>query len=152
MALRRLISGKPPDGWFCPEVGASFAGTLVGYDYMVRSEVGGMSEIVFVELSERCVNATSKNVATILEPGQILGVGIRAALHELPFYVESRGMVRALVEGRSGDDRGTGGRFRYEFALEVSGTRQIPLELQKRAYLVMAEWAMGDRRRRWGDE
>ena len=82
------------DGWFKPEIGLGFKGQVVGR-IQIENDDGRLRDVVLVKLEVACKAVVDGAEGVVLEAGKILGVGVRAKLTDLLFYVEKKGRVMA---------------------------------------------------------
>jgi hypothetical protein len=105
------------DGWFKPEEGSKFLGQVVGR-IQIENDDGKMRDVVLVKLEKPCASAVVEGEDATLDAGQVLGVGVRAKLTELLYYVEKKGRVYAKAVSKQ---KLKGGRTMWVF--EVKGEK-----------------------------
>lgn len=115
--------GQPDiDGWYKPELAEKFLGQVVGRT-QIPNDDGQMRDVVLIKLEKPC-KAVMEEKEVLLQPGQCMGVGIRAKLTELLYYVSKKGRVYAKVEGKR---KLKGGRVMWLFAVKgEKGKRADP--------------------------
>jgi hypothetical protein len=93
------IGAPDIDGWFKPVLGAKFKGQVVGR-IQIENDDGKLRDVCLVRLEIPCEGCVvDGEEGKVLETGKVLGVGIRAKLADMLFYVEKKGRVLAKVTG-----------------------------------------------------
>lgn len=83
------------DGWYTPKEGSRVSGTIEGLIKIPDEQrPGELRDVVLVKLDMACDCATKDGEEVAMEEGQILAIGVREQLKELPFYVTHKGKVR----------------------------------------------------------
>lgn len=91
------VVGDPDiDGWFKPEVGAAFKGQVVGR-IQIENDDGKLRDVCLVKLDTPCKAVVDGEEGVTLDAGKVLGVGVRAKLVDLLFYIEKKGRVMVKV-------------------------------------------------------
>lgn len=86
------------DGWWKPTEGAKILGRVVGRT-QIENDDGKMRDVVLIQLDKPCVAVMEEEEIT-LQPGQCIGVGVRAKLTDLLYYVQKKGRVFVRAEGK----------------------------------------------------
>jgi hypothetical protein len=119
--------GGTPDieGWFKPEKGMVLFGTICGAIQIPDEKApNGKRDVVLVRLKEAC-KAVLDQTSVLLEPGQVIGVGVRHQLSEMLYYVESKGDVWAYAKEQVSIGHG---QTMWKFDVAYKGERRIPPE------------------------
>lgn len=119
--MEALLSGladvSEPDiaGWFQPNEGAEFCGNAIK-TIQIDDDDGNPRDVLLVKLKVACSTATMNGEVVTVEPGQVLGVGMRFGLQELLSYVEKQGLVyaRALEKQKL-----KGGRTKWNWKISA---------------------------------
>jgi len=88
------------DGWFKPKLGSSFQGQVVGR-IQIENDDGRLRDVCLVKLEKPCEGSAviDGEEDKTLPAGKVLGVGVRAKLTDMLFYVEKKGRVKAKAIG-----------------------------------------------------
>lgn len=110
------IGAPDIDGWFKPAMGAAFIGQVVGH-IKIENDDGKERDVCLVRLEKPCTGnvVIDGDEGKSLEAGKVLGVGIRAKLTDMLFYVEKKGRVAGQVIG---EQKLRGNRTMWLFTLK----------------------------------
>lgn len=102
------IGAPDINGWFdAKEVGAECVGKIVyAMEFKGVREDDRPRKAVLIELLRDCKFAVMDQQPITLKKGQVLAVGVSAALKDLLYYVEHHGVVKVTYTGEKKLERG----------------------------------------------
>ena len=129
-----FVNESRPDvkGWWKAEAGLMFKGKLVG-GFAITDKDGTKRNVVLVELvapTKAYQTKSDGGKAIRLEKGDVLGVGISAALTPLLNYIEHNGLVRAKVTGQKEVGRP---QPMWTYEIQCKGEKSAPPALSEPA-------------------
>ena len=99
-ARKDIVSLDTPDlkGWYDPEKGDPVYGQIVGA-FSIKDENGNLRDVLIVILLRDC-RAVDNQSEVVVKAGDALGLGVRADLSNLMYYVESQAVIFVKPTGK----------------------------------------------------
>ena len=110
------------DGWWAPKENSIIYGQIVGR-ISIEDQNEKMRDVVLVQLKRPCADCSVDGEAGQLEEGQVCGVGVRAKLTDLLYYVEHKGECWIKATGQK---KLKGNRTMWQFDCRARGKRATP--------------------------